>query len=83
MSLDKGPEITHRQCLGEGVSHVVLGVDIENLDTPIVDYIFDIVMNDVNVLGSGFQLVVSTPRDGSSTITLNGRNASRETKLIE
>ena len=83
MALHKGPEITHRQGLGEWVSHVVLGVDIDHLQESIVDQILDVVVNDVNVLGLGLQFVVTAPRNGTSTVTLKSGDQNGKTKLTK
>eukprot|EP00798_Chlamydomonas_sp_ICE-L_P025608 gene25608-biopygen20096 len=64
--------------LGEGVSTVVLSVNIGNIHLAILHQLLDIVMDDINVLVAREQLTVIGPAQGPQVVTLNGDQVTRQ-----
>ena len=75
---DKPPEHSRIKGLGEGVSTVVLSVNIGNIHLAILHQLLDIVMDDINVLVAREQQTVIGPAQGPQVVTLNGDQVTRQ-----
>ena len=81
MHTNKLPERSRLKGLSKRISTVVLGVNIGNFQTAILNKFLDEVVQHINVLAPRNQLPISGPINRTLVVTLDGDGRTREPKV--